>query len=80
MVQKIIGESVVSIERTKNDDNRSYHISSNKIVRELGFEPELTVEVAIRDLKEAFMAGKIPDPFNDIRYYNIKTMQVIDLA
>jgi nucleoside-diphosphate-sugar epimerase len=79
MVQKIIGESEVRIETTKSDDNRSYHISSNKIVRELGFEPEFTVEDAIKDLKEAFEARKITDPLNNTQYYNIKTMQAIDL-
>ena len=80
MVQKVIGEDRVGIVRTHTDDNRSYHISSQKIKRELGFEPEFTIEDAIRDLKEAFEAGKIPDPFDDIRYYNIKTMQAINLT
>jgi hypothetical protein len=32
------------------------------------------VEEAVKDLKDAFATGKIPDPMNDIRYYNIKTM------
>ena len=41
-------------------------------------EPEerrSAVEDAIRDLKQAFKDGKIPDSMNDDRYYNIKTMQ-----
>jgi hypothetical protein len=32
------------------------------------------VEEAIKDLVEAFSSGKIPDPLDNIRYYNIKTM------
>jgi hypothetical protein len=31
------------------------------------------------DLKQAFDAGKIPDAMNDLRYYNIKTMQAVNL-
>jgi nucleoside-diphosphate-sugar epimerase len=74
MVRKVIGKEGVEIVVTPTDDNRSYHISSAKIERELGFKPKHTVEEAIRDLYDAFKDGKIPDPTNDIRYYNIKTM------
>ncbi|MBC8276288.1 MAG: SDR family NAD-dependent epimerase/dehydratase, partial [Chloroflexi bacterium] len=31
-------------------------------------------EDAIKDLCDAFNAGKILNPMDDIRYYNIKTM------
>jgi nucleoside-diphosphate-sugar epimerase len=61
------------------DDNRSYHISSRKIYRELGFEPSHGIEEAVRDLRRAFDAGKIPESFDNPRYYNIKTMQAIAL-
>ncbi|MBL8012358.1 MAG: SDR family oxidoreductase [Candidatus Omnitrophica bacterium] len=61
------------------NDNRSYHISSQKIERELGFRPKHTIDEAVRDLKAAFDAGKIQDSMTDIRYYNIKTMQAVDL-
>lgn len=75
MVQSVVGKEGVEIVTTPSDDNRSYHVSSGKIEKELGFKPKHTVEDAIRDLKQAFDDGKIPDPINDIRYYNIKTMQ-----
>lgn len=61
------------------NDNRSYHISSALVERELGFRPKHTIDEAVRDLKAAFDQGKIKDPMNDIRYYNIKTMQSVDL-
>ena len=31
------------------------------------------------DLKNAFDAGKIQNPMEDIRYFNIKTMQALNL-
>ena len=32
------------------------------------------------DLCAAFRTGRIPDPLNDIRYYNVKTVQASGLA
>jgi len=74
MVRKVVGKEELEITITPTKDDRSYHISSEKIKRELGFEPKHTIEDAIKDLYNAFKAGKIPNPMNDIRYYNIKTM------
>ena len=69
----------IPIITTPTDDNRSYHVSSDKILRELGFRAKHTIEEAVRDLKKAFDAGEIPNSMTDIRYYNIKTMQAIEL-
>ena len=77
-VKGVVGQDVV-IETKPTNDNRSYHISSEKIRRELGFTPTHTIEDAVRDLTNAFKAGRVPDPMNNIRYYNIKTMQAIRL-
>ncbi|MFC2071629.1 NAD-dependent epimerase/dehydratase family protein [Chloroflexota bacterium] len=74
MVRKVVGREGVEITTTPTDDNRSYHISSEKIRRELGFEPKHTIEDAVKDLCDAFKGGKIPNPIDDIRYYNLKTM------
>jgi len=78
MVRSVVGTNT-EIVTTRSDDNRSYHISSEKIRRELGFVPTHSIEDAARGLVEGFKAGKIPDPMTDIRYYNIKTMQSIHL-
>lgn len=78
-VRKVIGKEGVTITTTTTDDNRSYHISSAKIRRELGFKPKRSVEDGIKDLCDAFKAGKIPNPMNDIRYYNVKTMLAKEL-
>ena len=77
-VRDIVGPHV-EIAHTPTDDNRSYHISSEKILRELGYSPRFTIEDAIRELVEAFRAGKIPDSFTNPLYFNIKRMQEIQL-
>ena len=47
---------------TPTDDLRSYHVSSAKIRRELGFAARHTVEDAVRDLVAAFRGGQDPQP------------------
>ena len=69
----------VDIQTVPTDDHRSYHISSDAIRRELGFEPRRTIEDAVNGLVDAFGAGKIPNPMTDDRYYNLKVMQAVDL-
>ncbi len=70
----------IAIEVVPTDDNRSYHVSSEKITRELGFKPKYTIENAISDLKNAFEKGLVTDPMHNIKYYNIKQMQDIGLS
>lgn len=79
MVRNVVGQDRIEIVTTPTDDHRSYHISSDKIKRELGFEPTHSIEDAVKDLVAAFEANKIPDSMQDIRYYNIKTMQARQL-
>lgn len=78
MVRRKVGDEV-EIVVTPTDDHRSYHVSSQKIRRELGFVPRHTVEDAIGDLKGAFDRGLVPNAMTDDRYYNIKRMQAYRL-
>jgi nucleoside-diphosphate-sugar epimerase len=73
-VRDVVGRERVTIETVPTDDHRSYHISSERIKRDLGYEPTRTITDAVRDLVGAFTDGRIPDPMDDPRYYNIKTM------
>jgi nucleoside-diphosphate-sugar epimerase len=78
MVREEVGQKV-DIVVTPSDDHRSYHVSSEKIRRDLGFVAGRTVKDAIVDLKTAFLAGKVPNSMSDDRYYNIKRMQALKL-
>jgi len=77
-VRAVVGADV-RIVTTPTDDNRSYHISSEKIKRTLGFEPRHTIADAARDLVRAVGEGKVPDAMSAERYYNIKLMQRVKL-
>ena len=74
MVAGVVGRERVEIVTTPTDDHRSYHISSARIKRMLGFEPRHSVEEAVCDLTTAYRRGWIPNAMTDKRYYNIKTM------
>ncbi len=69
----------IEIEVKPTNDLRSYHVSSQKIKRELGWQAQYSVYNAIRSLVVAFESGKIPDP-DDPKYYNIKTMQKLNIS
>ena len=77
-VRAVVGADV-RIVTTPTDDNRSYHISSEKIKRTLGFEPRHTIADAARDLVRAMGEGKVPEAMSAERYYNIKLMQRVKL-
>ncbi len=79
MVRASVGNGV-EVVTEPSDDLRSYHVSSQKIADELGFVPVHTIEDAVGSLVSAFEAGQVADPMANPRYYNIKTMQEINLA
>ncbi|MCA9472059.1 MAG: NAD-dependent epimerase/dehydratase family protein [Nitrospirales bacterium] len=79
MVKQNVGEDV-EIVHMETNDHRSYHISSEKIARTLGFTPQHSVQDAIGDLLSAFREGHIPNSFDDSRYFNIKRMQEVQLV
>tara|TARA_Y100000768_G_C23925549_1_gene657340 strand:+ start:140 stop:1120 length:981 start_codon:yes stop_codon:yes gene_type:complete len=78
LVKKIIGEDVL-IDKVATDDNRSYHISSQKIKDKINFQPLFNVEDAIKELKTSFEQKKLLDSLNNTNYFNIKKMQEIKL-
>ena len=65
----------IEIVTTSSDDLRSYHVSSEKIAKKLGFKPQHTIEDAVRDLCVAFKQGKLPNSFDDPTYYNVKVIK-----
>lgn len=80
MVKRIVGHNTVELDMVSTDDNRSYHVSSDKIARELGWRPKHTIEDAVVGMVQAFRDGKLPNSMTDARYFNIKTMQERNLA
>jgi len=78
-VRSVVGDDVKLV-TTTSDDNRSYHISSEKIKQELGFEATHTIRNAVEDLCTAFGKGLLPNSLDNEMYFNIKRMQNLELA
>ncbi|MAO54660.1 MAG: UDP-glucose 4-epimerase [Rhodospirillaceae bacterium] len=70
----------IEIVTTPTDDIRSYHINSDKIRRELGFEPQFTIEDAVHDLCQAYKDGLLPLGEDEIRHHNVKTMMALGVS
>ena len=77
-VKEVIGPDV-KLEEVPTDDNRSYHISSKKLKKVLGFESKYTIKDSVNDLQNAFKKGLLPNSLTDEKYFNIKRMQSIKL-
>ena len=78
-VKNVIGKDI-KITKTKTNDNRSYHISSERIRRDLNFETKYTIEHAINDLKYAFENKLLIDSLNNDLYFNIKRMNNLKMT
>lgn len=78
LVKETIGDEDVELECVPSDDNRSYHINSDKICKALDFSAQHTVEDAVRSIVDAYREGRIVNPLHNSRYYNIKRMQEVD--
>ena len=67
----------IEIIKTSSDDNRSYHINSDKIERILGFKPKRSIELAVKDLCDAFKENKILNSFDNDLYFNVNRLKNI---
>jgi nucleoside-diphosphate-sugar epimerase len=78
IVKNTLGDDIKLIV-SKTDDNRSYHISSEKIKNILSFQTKFTITDAIEDLKKAFENKTFSEPLTNSNFFNIKKMQEIKL-
>tara|TARA_Y100001970_G_C14259265_1_gene878333 strand:+ start:3371 stop:4366 length:996 start_codon:yes stop_codon:yes gene_type:complete len=82
LVQKVFLKrysKTIQIERTSSNDNRSYHINSDKVKKELGFKPKYTITDAIESILNAFETNRIKDSFENDIYFNVKRMQNLNV-
>jgi nucleoside-diphosphate-sugar epimerase len=75
MVLATLGDPTIELVYTPSNDNRSYHVNSDKIKRVLGFQTKYTIEDAIAEIADAYRRGLITDPLTNPMYSNIKRMQ-----
>jgi len=76
-VKTIVGHDI-NIKVLPVVDDRSYRVSGKAILKDLGYKPTKTVDDAILDIKNAYLAGLFGD-IQDSSYYNIRTMKKLNL-
>ena len=69
----------ITKEIIESNDNRSYHISSKKILDKLNFLPKKNISNAVLDLIDKFEKKIFSDPLNNSNYFNVKKMNEIKL-
>ena len=77
-VKKIFKENII-IEKSYSEDNRSYHVSSSKIKKQLNFNLNYNVIDGIKSLINAFSTKKIKNTMSDDSYYNLKVIAKTNL-
>ncbi len=82
VVKKVVqkefpGLGEIPIITTESNDNRSYHINSDKVKRILNFEPIRSVEDAIHELCVSFKKKLFKDTLTDDFYFNVKRLKNI---
>ncbi len=77
--QEFPAKAPISITTTPSNDNRSYHVSSKKIQRKLGWKPRFTIEDAVRGLCAAFKDGRFQNTMSDDNFINVKVVKRLGL-
>jgi len=77
--QEFPEKAPIQITTTPSNDNRSYHVSSRKILEKLGWKPSRSIEDAVRGLCQAFKDGRFKDSMSDESFVNVKVIKKLGL-
>lgn len=70
----------ITITTTPSNDNRSYHVSSQKIFDKLGWKPKRSIEDAVMGLCDAFKDGRFgTDTMSNDAFVNVKVVKQLGL-
>jgi nucleoside-diphosphate-sugar epimerase len=75
VIQNELADLNVPIEVTDTLDKRDYHISSQKILNELKYQPVSSIQAEVAHLRKQIESGAYGD-IESPQWYNMKTMQL----
>ncbi|MCC6233151.1 MAG: NAD-dependent epimerase/dehydratase, partial [Verrucomicrobiales bacterium] len=75
VIQGELKDLNVEIKVTDTLDKRDYHISSAKLVRELGYQPVSSIRAEVAHLRRVLEGGAFPD-IDAAEHYNMKFMKI----
>jgi hypothetical protein len=70
-----LSELNVEIKVTDTTDHRDYHISSDRILNDLGYKPVSSIKQEVANLRKVLESGQFPD-IDAAEHYNMKFMKV----
>jgi nucleoside-diphosphate-sugar epimerase len=73
-IKKVLGGDLKLVDAPPREDERTYHVSSEKIRKELGCFPQRTIRDAVVDIVRAYENGFWKNP-DDALYHNVKRMK-----
>lgn len=73
-IRDIMGGNLDIIKAPPRDDERTYHVRSEKIEKELNLVPKKTIKDAIKDIIEAYEAELWKNPYKSL-YHNVSRMK-----
>lgn len=75
LIQSALSDLNVEIKVTDTLDQRDYHISSQKILDTIGYQPVSSILQEVKNLRKSIEAGQYPD-VDAAEHYNMKFMQI----
>jgi len=78
-IKKLLGEGVTLSAGPARADERSYHVSSDRIAAELGFTPQREISDAAGEIIAAYKHGLWSNP-DDPLYHNVEQMKLMENA
>lgn len=75
IIQRELADLNVEIKVTDTTDHRDYHISSARILADLGYQPVSSIRQEVANLRAALEGGQFPD-IDAPEHYNMKFMKI----
>jgi nucleoside-diphosphate-sugar epimerase len=75
-IRAVLGDELQLITGPARADERTYHVSSERITAELGFTTKKTIRDAVVEIMEAYQDGRWENP-DDAVYHNIQMMKTM---
>jgi len=75
IIQSELSDLKVEIQVTETTDHRDYHISSDRILQDLGYQPVSSIKQEVANLRAALESGQFPD-IDAPEHYNMKFMEL----
>jgi nucleoside-diphosphate-sugar epimerase len=77
-IREVMGGKLEIVNAPPRDDERTYHVSSEKIAKELNLIPRKTIKDAIMDIIDAYERELWKNP-NESIYHNVGRMKILGL-